>query len=1171
MNLFQIIILIVIRLYTSAATKVLYVLPESSANATSCPSQPCATLGQYLLNNGTLPVTSNVEYHFLPGEHYIPANIVLHNLYNFSIIGSFSKTSSAMLVGCSYSYVISITDSQIVTFVNVMFKHCNSSLASVIYKRLSSLKISCCFSCKIENATFLHYGIKVHNLIGKSYLKNVMIKTVQHSQLCCQEIILQYSLCPLWNAYIDHTHDVTIKQLYIHNYTKQTTSTDDSSGIYVDLENTMYNVNIVLTDSQFYNMKQKALQILMRRSAAKRNIFISNCTFQFNTAGPAIAILMSPYAKNVTIIDSRFLDNSIITSFPLIEIKIHERKRHNFNLINNTFPLIRTKISFIRCEFRKNMCKLLLIQNMPGKISAINLLFKSLNILYNVPKFPKHTDLIIITNMNIHICSPINVSYNLCKGTIIKFQSCYILLDGEVRLDKNYCKNVISLDTHIKIMEYSKITVKYNKYQKKIIDRGCIEEYYQPYRYCLFQYITKNNLTITKDLLTHYDISIENNVAINDNGIRMPSQNNYCSVSFCHFLSHCKWIPSAVFHNNTPEYINKQIIKNDDQHCNYHNHICYCSQTVNCSVDLLGPVYPGQTLQTEFCNMCSNDSTVLYAEVQNIYLPNSSCKVAQQSQLINVIGNHSNTVKYTIVSSSERCELFLTASSFFNKIYDAFYVQLLPCPVGFTLQNGMCDCDPILPVTIDKCYIDYSAIERPANTWIVAHSEEANNTKYLTSECPMDYCLPHVSIINLLHPDLQCQFNRTGILCSQCQHSLSMVFGSSKCIECANVYILIAGIILAAGILLVLLLYFLNFTVTNGTISGIIFYANIISINDSIFLTNDTVFKPLKVFISFVNLDLGIQTCFYNGMDSYAKMWLQLFFPLYLTVIAISIIIASRYSSRILRITYTRSLPVLATLFLLSYTGVLRTVLTVLFSYSTITHLPGHHQQIVWSIDASIPLFGLKFTILFITCLVLFLLLITFNLTLLFTRYSLQFRLINHFKPLLDAFQGSHKNKYNYWLAMHNVLRSVFFALYGFQIKLRLIIATMILVLFTAYHGYTHPHKNKLVNIQELLLLVNLTIVYAASYHCSKNVFAAVISVMISLAYIQFCTLVLYHFLTYTYHCNITNMLQRMRQKIIFTKSNRCQNSYDIGLLDIPECTYNYNQYQDGLVSDDFN
>ena len=75
-----------------------------------------------------------------------------------------------------------------------------------------------------------------------------------------------------------------------------------------------------------------------------------------------------------------------------------------------------------------------------------------------------------------------------------------------------------------------------------------------------------------------------------------------------------------------------------------------------------------------------------------------------------------------------------------------------------------------------------------------------------------------------------------------------------------------------AGIVLVVLLYLLNLTVTIGTISGIIFYANIVSINDFVFLMNDNVFKPLTVFISFASLDIGIETCFYSGMSMYVKV-----------------------------------------------------------------------------------------------------------------------------------------------------------------------------------------------------------------------------------------------------------------------------------------------------------
>ena len=124
-----------------------------------------------------------------------------------------------------------------------------------------------------------------------------------------------------------------------------------------------------------------------------------------------------------------------------------------------------------------------------------------------------------------------------------------------------------------------------------------------------------------------------------------------------------------------------------------------------------------------------------------------------------------------------------------------------------------------------------------------------------------------------------------------------------------------------AGLVQVLLLFVLNLTVTDGTINGFILYVNIISINTPVIFTELNQFKPTYTFISIANLDLGIQTCFYNGMDDYTKMWLQLAFPFYLIfIVTLIIIITSRYSTTMQRLTARRALPVLATLFLLSYT-----------------------------------------------------------------------------------------------------------------------------------------------------------------------------------------------------------------------------------------------------------
>ena len=82
-----------------------------------------------------------------------------------------------------------------------------------------------------------------------------------------------------------------------------------------------------------------------------------------------------------------------------------------------------------------------------------------------------------------------------------------------------------------------------------------------------------------------------------------------------------------------------------------------------------------------------------------------------------------------------------------------------------------------------------------------------------------------------------------------------------------------------AGLGLVALLMVLNLTVSVGTINGLIFYASIIQISEStgIFFFHWSI-PVLSQFIAWLNLDLGIETCFYKEMTGYQKVWLQLFF-----------------------------------------------------------------------------------------------------------------------------------------------------------------------------------------------------------------------------------------------------------------------------------------------------
>ena len=64
-----------------------------------------------------------------------------------------------------------------------------------------------------------------------------------------------------------------------------------------------------------------------------------------------------------------------------------------------------------------------------------------------------------------------------------------------------------------------------------------------------------------------------------------------------------------------------------------------------------------------------------------------------------------------------------------------------------------------------------------------------------------------------------------------------------------------------SGIGLVIFLFVLKLTVAIGTINGLIFYANVIAVNQSAFFPSEDT-NIHTIFIAWLNLDLGIETCF---------------------------------------------------------------------------------------------------------------------------------------------------------------------------------------------------------------------------------------------------------------------------------------------------------------------
>ena len=294
-------------------------------------------------------------------------------------------------------------------------------------------------------------------------------------------------------------------------------------------------------------------------------------------------------------------------------------------------------------------------------------------------------------------------------------------------------------------------------------------------------------------------------------------------------------------------------------------------------------------------------------------------------------------------------------------------ISLLPgCPPGLTLDyNGTdCSCYPVLSNGF-KCSVQNKRglLRWKSTVWVNATFNGSHSNGIIYSHfCPLLYCKSGNKTVNIGDdPSKQCASNRAGILCGACTDNFSLAIGSSRCIECPsshNVALLLFAFA-AAGVFLVFFILALNLTVTQGLINGVIFYANIVWAYKIILFPSYTneesnyLVTYLGVSIAWLNLDFGLETCFFVGLDAYWKMWLQFLFPFYIWAIAGVIIIACRYSIRLTNLIGSRAVPLLATIFLLSYMKLLRIVLEAT-SVAVIAQYPQNTSYFVWYLDGNL-------------------------------------------------------------------------------------------------------------------------------------------------------------------------------------------------------------------------
>ena len=303
--------------------------------------------------------------------------------------------------------------------------------------------------------------------------------------------------------------------------------------------------------------------------------------------------------------------------------------------------------------------------------------------------------------------------------------------------------------------------------------------------------------------------------------------------------------------------------------------ICRNSTIIEYETETHIQVFPGQTFEIDVVAVGQR-----FGVVPATVRAETGSNVIDRLQKLQDTEKECTNLKYTIRSSNTNETMLLKVDRQDIPQNETVTTELLQfrvlihvkaCPAGFVFESkqNICLCHQYLLDQGIQCNFNSYTVNRNAQQWIGLMRPTMDIV--IHHHCPYDYCKSHALSLNLSNPDDQCSFSRSGVLCGACRPGLSHVLGTSNCKKCSNSWLSLTLVFALAGVILVAGLMLLNLTVTEGTINGLIFYANIVRANTAVFFPGERANSFLSWFIAWLNLDIGIETCFYDGLDAYVK------------------------------------------------------------------------------------------------------------------------------------------------------------------------------------------------------------------------------------------------------------------------------------------------------------
>ena len=428
-----------------------------------------------------------------------------------------------------------------------------------------------------------------------------------------------------------------------------------------------------------------------------------------------------------------------------------------------------------------------------------------------------------------------------------------------------------------------------------------------------------------------------------------------------------------------------------------------------------------------------------------------------------------------------------------------FSLMFTDCKVGFVYDETRfsCVCDELLPSLHPSIQCNPNGtISYGRQRWIGFRedAENGNQILYTTSLCIFDYCNESVVLINNLSDSLeQCNYNRTGSLCGRCREGYSRVLGSTACQICHNYTLWYLVLYFASGMVIVMLIFTFQIFISSGYLNGPIFYANVVStFAASIYPLNIIRYQNVAfIIISFLNLDIGFETCFYDGMSQLAYTGLKLTYPFYLLLIISGIAFAAKFCPRrLLKLESLKPVRAIATVLFLSFNTIFQSVTRILaFAILTYKGRDTEIKEFLWLLDPSVRYGSGGHGVLVAISVLLFIFVLLPQVFLLIFYKQLQKvkwinKRLQKWWPFFDAFQNPFVGPLRFWIGVQLLMRGLILVIYCFQqlpytssITLReysLFLVTIILVTFTILQAFLRPYKGWLRNVLDLLFLLDL-------------------------------------------------------------------------------------------------